>query len=51
MTNPARTGIVRLALIEGAVLAVGSILVGLLGAVVCLIDPQIMAATLLPAPQ
>jgi len=48
MTTPVRTGLVRLALIEGAVIAVGSALVGLVGAAACLIDPQVIAASLLP---
>jgi hypothetical protein len=50
MKAPARTDFVRLALIEGAVIALGGLLVGLLGAVVCSFDPQIVAATLLPTP-
>lgn len=50
MKNPARTGLVRLALIEGAVIAVGGALVGLLGAAACVIDPQVLAASLLPGP-
>jgi len=48
MAHTARTQIVRLALIEGAVIAVGAGLLGLLGVVACIIDPQLYAATLLP---
>jgi hypothetical protein len=48
MARPGRTQIVQLALIEGAVIAVGFVLLGLLGAAACFIDPQIYAATLLP---
>lgn len=48
MSHPPRTQFVRLALIEGAVIAVGFGLLGLLGAAACVIDPQLFAATLLP---
>lgn len=48
MPQPLRTPFVRLALIEGAVIALGVGLLGLLGAAACFIDPQIYAATLLP---
>jgi hypothetical protein len=48
MSQQARTRIVRLALIEGAVIALGLSLLGLLGAAACVIDPQLYAATLLP---
>ena len=48
MSPQSRTRIVRLALIEGAVIAVGLALLGLLGAAGCVIDPQLFAATLLP---
>ncbi len=50
MARLARTQIVRLALIEGAVIALGLGLVGLLGAAACFIDPQLFAATLSPPP-
>jgi hypothetical protein len=50
MAQPARTPIVRLALIEGAVIVLGFALLGLLGAAACFIDPQLYAATLLPPP-
>ncbi|HYS14496.1 MAG TPA: hypothetical protein VEN28_14390 [Burkholderiaceae bacterium] len=48
MLQPARTRFVRLALIEGAVIALGFALLGLLGVAACVIDPQLYAATLLP---
>ncbi|HTT10074.1 MAG TPA: hypothetical protein VMG60_04210 [Burkholderiaceae bacterium] len=48
MSPQARSRIVRLALIEGAVIALGVGLLGLLGAAGCFIDPQLYAATLLP---
>jgi hypothetical protein len=48
MSQQARTRIVRLALIEGAVIALGLALLGLLGAAASFIDPQLYAATLLP---
>ena len=50
MAQLARSQIVRLALIEGAVIALGLGLLGLLGASACLIDPQLYAATLSPPP-
>jgi hypothetical protein len=48
MSQPVRTQFVRLALIEGVVIALGVALIGLLGVAACLIDPQVFAATLLP---
>lgn len=48
MAQPARTPLVRLALIEGVVIAVGFGLLGLLGAAACVIEPHLYAATLLP---
>ena len=48
MSQQARTQFVRLALIEGIVIAVGVGLLGLLGVAACFIDPQLYAASLLP---
>jgi hypothetical protein len=48
MSHLARTRFVRLALIEGVVIALGIALLGLLGLAACFIDPQLYAATLLP---
>jgi hypothetical protein len=48
MAQPARNQIVRLALIEGVVIALGVGLLGLLGVVACLIDPQLYPTTLTP---
>jgi hypothetical protein len=48
MSSRSRTRIVRLALIEGVVIAVGFGLVSLIGAAACVIDPHVLAATVLP---
>jgi hypothetical protein len=48
MAQPARTQIVRLALIEGIVIALGIGLLGLLGVVACLIDPQLVPTSFTP---
>jgi len=48
MALRARTQIVRLALIEGVVIALGIGLLGLLGVVACFIDPQLYPAALTP---
>ncbi len=50
MAQPARTQFVRLALIEGVVIALGVGLLGLLGVVACFIDPQLYPASLTPPP-
>ncbi len=46
MARPARTDFVRLALIEGVVIAVGLGLVGLVAIVACYIDPALNPASL-----
>jgi len=48
MSQQSRTQLVRLALIEGAVIAVGAGMLGLLVVVACFIDPQLFAAMLAP---
>lgn len=51
MGQPVRTQFVRLALIEGVVIALGAGLVSLLAVVACIIDPQLYPASLTPPSQ
>lgn len=51
MEHPVRTQFVRLALIEGVVIALGVGLVGLLAVVACFIDPQLYPTSLTPPSQ
>jgi hypothetical protein len=51
MPHPQRTQFVRLALIEGVVIALGVGLIGLFALVSCFIDPTLYPASLTPPSQ